>query len=70
MPNKLTSRFVNQKLIQGSNDRRTLISVLRGVIRHEHKLVKQINRKYAQHQQLEQYRENLKKRIATLSVFQ
>jgi len=53
--------------IHRATDRGSLIKILREIIRHDHHIIKQINRKYEQHQSLEQLRDNIKQRIKQVS---
>lgn len=52
------------------NGRKNVIRVLRAVIRQQHHLDRQIRRKYRTYEILDQYREQLKARLKTLTVSQ
>jgi aminopeptidase C len=67
MADSFLSQLSKMKSIHQSDNRRVLINSLRRVIRQQHKIARQINRKYQTHQALDQYKENLKQRIAQLS---
>jgi len=68
MAGTFLSQSQKMKSTHQSIDRKGLILALRKVIRQDHKLVRQINRKYQSHQMLEQYRDNLKQRIRQLTT--
>ena len=65
---EVTEAFIRNKLIAQSVNRKQLIGVLKGVIRHKQKLQRQISRKYEVYQGLEDYQESLKRRIRILTT--
>jgi hypothetical protein len=66
---EVTEAFIYKKLIAQSVNRKQLIGVLKRVIRHKHKIQRQITRKYEVYQGLEGYQDAIKKRIRQLTTF-
>lgn len=66
---EISTSLSKMSALRGQTDRKTLIKRLRFVIRNQHKLKKQIERKYEVYKALDDVREQLKQQIQRRSQF-